>query len=330
MSSYTRLVLTLIGFVLLILLCLSVGARPIGLDGLIHGIFHFNGSANDVVVIYLRFPRVLQGLLVGAALGVGGAVIQGLTRNPLADPAVLGINGGASLALVITSTCFHGTSLAWRCPIAFVGSATALLMVYSMSTLLSAGGLSSLVILGAVVAGLTASLTTTLLLSTGHDVTNIMYWLVGSLNGSDWPNVLMVLPLILAGLALSLTLAGRLNALRLGEDVAQALGVDMTRTRAWGTLAILLLTAAAVASTGPIGFVGLLVAHIVRSVVGLDYRKVLPGSAIAGSSFLLLCDFLARTRLWVSYDEVPVGLVTACFGAPLLLFLLQRRRVYAT
>ncbi len=315
------------GLFALIGMCLLIGARPVGVHGLLHAFAHFTGSADDSVVLYLRLPRVLLGVLVGAALGVAGAILQGLTRNPLADPAVLGVNSGAALALVVAATMLHVSVGFWRGPLSVVGATLAVLMVYAGSKLIVEDTLASLVIVGSVLAGLLASVTTTILLCTGHDVTSILYWLVGSLNACDWSSVRLAAPFVLAGLAVSALLPGRLNALRLGPDVAQSISADRNITQALGLTAVVLLSAAVVASAGPIGFVGLLVAHFVRTLVGPDYRIVLPGSAVMGAALLLLCDLIARTSLWESYDEIPVGLVTACVGAPLLILLLQKKAV---
>ena len=271
-------------------------------------------------------PRVVLGMLVGAALGASGALMQGLTCNPLADPAIFGINGGASLALLLALLFFHLDAGLAYVAVAMAGAASAIAVVYGLARLCTrVNAEASLAIVGAAAGGVLSSLGTVLLLLNGRDLGVVRYWLVGSLNGRDWPVVLTVLPIVLAGLGLALTLGQRLNALSLGEGIAASLGAKPGGTRALGTAAILLLCSSAVASAGPIGFVGLFATHFVRLVVGPDYRRLLPAAAFAGAVFLPLCDLFARSVLVQSYDEIPVGLVTAVLGAPMLWLALRKR-----
>lgn len=280
--------------------------------------------AAETIVLEIRLPRVLTAMAVGAALSLAGTTFQGLLRNPLADPYVLGTASGAALGAAIAvllpiQVALLGLGLLHV--FAFVGALLAVAVVYRVSQLGALSSLTSVLLTGYAVGSLLAAgLAMTMYLS-GSNLRQIFFYLLGSFSLASWQQLAVSLPVIIIGSLLILTRARSLNALLLGEEAATHLGIDVRRDRkillAGGTL----VTAASVAVSGLIGFVGLVAPHLVRLVVGPNARLVLPLSAIYGASFLGLADLIARTP-----TELPVGVVTAMLGAPFFLYLLRRYR----
>jgi len=303
---------------------IAVGAKQIPLEQVWHGLFHYTGTDTDVVVRDLRLPRTLLGLLAGAGLGLAGAVMQALTRNPLADPGLLGINAGASAAVVSAIGFLGITSLTGYVWFAFAGAAAVSVLVYALggsrratpARLALAGTAASAALYGYVQA--------VELLNTAA-LDRMRFWTVGSLATATAPVVGQVLPFIGAGIVLALALARPLNAVALGDDTARALGTDLNRTRAVAMVAITLLCGAATAACGPIVFVGLLVPHLVRALTGPDLRWLLPYAAVLSPVLLLGADVLGRVVARPA--ELQVGIVTTLLGGPLFLHLVRRRRV---
>ncbi|MDT0269726.1 iron ABC transporter permease [Streptomyces sp. DSM 44915] len=284
------------------------------------------GDADPYIatVVESRYPRTVLGLLAGVCLAVAGTLMQGITRNPLADPGLLGVNAGAS-AGVVTATAFLGAggqagAVWWALP----GALLAGLLVYAVGSAGAATGLVRLVLAGAVVSAVLTAYIQLVTLSKPTVFDSYRYWVVGALGGRSFEVFVSVLPFAVVGLVLAALVAGGLNALALGDDSAHALGANPTLTRAGGLVAATVLCAAATAAVGPIAFVGLAVPHIVRALVGIDFRLQLLFSALLGPTLLLLADVLGRVVMRPS--ELMVGVVTAFVGAPVLLYAVRRMR----
>jgi iron complex transport system permease protein len=281
-------------------------------------LFQFDGSTDHLIIRTVRLPRAILAIVVGASLSVAGAITQGLTRNPLAAPDILGVNVGASLAVVLATFIGGDGSNQWE--FAFIGAAIAAMVVYVLGTL-GRSGLTpiKLVIAGAALSYFLGSLTTGILLLNQRTLDDIRFWLAGSLAGQDWNGLTAVLPYIVVGLASSLTLGRQLTLLTFGEEVARGLGLRTVWVKLGAATVLVLLAGSAVALAGPIGFVGLIVPHVVRFGVGVDYRWILPYAMVMGGIFLSVADMAAR--LVISPQELPVGIMTALVGAPFFIYL---------
>lgn len=280
-----------------------------------------NLSKETLVLTTLRLPRLLLGLLLGANLAVAGALMQAVTRNPLASPQVFGVNAGASLFVVLALLLFPALGTANLVYFAFFGAMIGGLLVFSFA---SVRGMTSLklALVGMAIHLLLTSLTKGLILFNDR-ITNVLYWLSGSISDSGWIEVRLILPWSIIGLILAFSLAKSLAIFQLGQDVAVGLGQNITRIRMLAAVAVVLLAGVTVAAAGAIGFIGLMVPHIVRRLVGEDYRYVLPISALCGGLLLTYADVLAR---FIAYPyESPVGIVTALLGAPFFLYLAKRQ-----
>ncbi|GIF52156.1 iron complex transport system permease protein [Asanoa ferruginea] len=325
-----RLVL-LAGAVLLLLVVLTslaVGSNPLSLARVWHALVAPDGGEAATVVWDLRVPRTLLGLVVGAALAAAGVLLQALTRNPLAEPRILGISAGASLGVVVAITVFGIGSLTGYVWFGIAGALGAGLLVFGVAARTREG--ASPVTLALVGAALDASLgavTAGLLSADARTFEEYRFWVVGGLTGRDSAVALQVLPFLLAGLVLAAVVARGLDSLALGDDVAKGLGTRVGLTRIGGGVAAVLLTGAGVAAAGPIAFVGLAVPHLARYLVGSDQRWVLAVSVLLGPSLLLAADVIGRVV--VLPGEVSAGIVTALIGAPLLAVLVNRARVVA-
>lgn len=303
---------------------IAVGAKQIPLDQVWHGVFHYSGSDTDVVIRDVRFPRTLLGLLVGAALGLAGTVMQALTRNPLADPGVLGINAGASAAVVTAISFFGVTSLAGYVWWAFAGAAAVSVAVYVLGGTRSATPVRLALAGTALTAVLVGYINAVNLLDTAA-LDKMRFWTVGSLAAATLPTVTRIAPFLAVGAVLALLLARPLNALALGDDQARALGTRLTRTRVLAMLTVTLLCGGATAACGPIVYVGLMVPHAVRALTGPDLRWILPYSAVLSPVLLVGADVLGRVV--ARPGELQVGIVTALVGGPVFIFLVRRRRM---
>jgi iron complex transport system permease protein len=324
------------GLVLLLGLLLAMtfasvayGARSIPASTVWDAIWHFDPHLDDHLVVRdLRIPRTIVGLGVGAALGLAGAVMQGVTRNPLADPSILGIEAGAALAVVTGIYTFGISSLLGYVWFGFAGAAAASVVVYVIGSVGRGGATPvKLALAGAALTAMLSSLTSAILLLDVETFDQFRFWLVGSLAGRDAAVAADVLPFLGAGAVLALALAPSLNTLALGDDMARSLGQRVPLARAVAGLSVVLLCGAATAAAGPIGFIGLTVPHIARAIVGPDYRWILPWSLVLGPTLLLGADVLAR--LVIRPSELHVGIVTALLGAPFFVALVRRRKLAA-
>ncbi|GAB1330441.1 FecCD family ABC transporter permease [Streptomyces sennicomposti] len=316
------LVLSAAVLVLVALVSIAVGAKELSLAQVWHGLFQDSGTYADVVVGE-RLSRTVLGLLAGAALGLSGAVLQALTRNPLADPGVLGINAGASAAVVTAITYFGVTSLSGYVWFAFLGAAAVGALVWFLGGSRGATPVR-LALAGAAIGAALYGYLQAVMIMDDAALGRMRFWTVGSLASATNATIVQVLPFLLAGTLLALLLARPLNALAMGDDTARALGADLNRTRALAMLAATVLCGAATAACGPIVFVGLMVPHVVRSFTGPDLRWVLPYATVLSPVLLLGADVTGR--IVARPAEVQVGVVTAIIGGPVFILLVRRRR----
>ncbi|MFI1563345.1 FecCD family ABC transporter permease [Streptomyces sp. NPDC020490] len=308
--------------VLVALASIAIGAKELSPDQVWHGLFQDTGTYGDVVVDE-RLSRTLLGLLAGAALGLSGAVLQALTRNPLADPGLLGINAGASAAVVTAMTYLGVTSLTGYVWFAFLGAAAVGALVWFLGGSRGATPVRLALAGTAISAALYGYLQAVMIMDQAA-LGTMRFWTVGSLSSATDSTILQVLPFLAAGTLLALVLARPLNALAMGDDTAKALGADVDRTRALAMLAATVLCGAATAACGPIVFVGLMVPHVVRSFTGPDLRWILPYAAVLSPVLLLGSDVVGRVVARPS--ELQVGVVTAIVGGPVFILLVRRRR----
>ncbi|WP_460064082.1 FecCD family ABC transporter permease [Streptomyces sp. YKOK-I1] len=301
---------------------IAVGAKELSVAQVWHGLFADSGTYADVVVDE-RLSRTVLGLLVGAALGLSGAVLQALTRNPLADPGLLGINAGASAAVVTAITFLGVTSLTGYVWFAFLGAAAVGALVWFLGGSRGATPVRLALAGTAISAALYGYLQAVMIMDEAA-LARMRFWTVGSLSSATDETIWQVLPFLVAGTVLALALARPLNAVEMGDDTAKALGANLNRTRALAMLAATVLCGAATAACGPIVFVGLMVPHIVRSFTGPDLRWIMPYAAILSPVLLLGSDVIGRVVARPS--EVQVGIITAIIGGPVFIFLVRRRR----
>jgi iron complex transport system permease protein len=302
---------------------LMLGAVNLGpgrvLDGLLD---RGDDSLARTIVWELRAPRVLLAVMVGASLGVAGALLQGVTRNPLADPHILGLTAGGGLAATIALRAAQDFPDRWLAPVAFLGSLAGAALVYGLSF---RGGVSPtrLALSGVAVASMLTAFTTLLLVTSTFTTQAALAWLAGGLFGRGWDDFYATWPYVVIGLALSLLLLRSMNILALGDEAAQSLGLGVERVRLFAIGAAALLAGASVAAAGMVAFVGLLIPHIARFLVGEDHRQLVPLSAILGAALVTYADVIARTIQ--APVEIPLGIVTAVVGAPFLLWLVRAK-----
>ncbi|MER6224746.1 iron chelate uptake ABC transporter family permease subunit [Streptomyces sp900105755] len=307
---------------LVALASIAIGAKQLPLDQVWHGLFHDTGTYGDVVV-GTRLSRTVLGLLAGAALGLSGAVLQALTRNPLADPGLLGINAGASAAVVTAITYFGVSTLSGYVWFAFLGAAVVGALVWFLG-----GGRGAtpvrLALAGTAISAALYGYLQAVMITDDAALNKLRFWTVGSLASAGNSTIVQVLPFLVAGTLLALGLARPLNAVAMGDDTARALGAHLGRTRALAMLAATVLCGAATAACGPIAFVGLMVPHVVRSFTGPDLRWILPYAAVLSPVLLLGADIIGR--IVARPSELQVGIVTAIIGGPVFILLVRRRR----
>lgn len=277
------------------------------------------------VIAEQRIPRTCAGVLCGICLGIAGALIQGHTKNPLADPGIIGISHGSAFAVVIGTTFLTVSSPLGVAVCALSGALGATVLVFALANLgQGAVNPTTLILGGAALSAVMAALTTSIMISNSQALEIMRRWQVGALTQADLSAIVWLGPAALSAGLVALTTAPKLNILSLGEETAQALGINITAARILGVLLIALLSALATALAGPIGFLGLIVPHMARVVGGMDYRWILPYSALIGAVVLLLADI--GGRVLVRPGEIEAGIVVALSGAPLFLLLLARRK----
>lgn len=278
----------------------------------------------EVIVFQLRLPRVLLAGLVGAALAASGTVFQGLFRNALADPAIIGVSSGAALgAVLVIVTVGAGSLGAFAVPLAaFVGATATAFVVYRLARVGPTVHVATLLLAGIAIAAVISSLMSLVMSYSGEEIRDIYAWLLGGLVAEGWRSIAIVAPVVIVGVAGATLVAHELNLVALGEERAAQLGVEVDRLKRRAIAVGALLAAAAVSVAGVIGFVGLMTPHLLRLFIGADHRRLLPASLLGGATLLILADLLARTV--IAPSELPVGVVTALVGGPFFLFLLRR------
>ncbi len=281
----------------------------------------------ETIILDIRLPRIILAGLVGGALALAGATYQGLFRNPLADPYLIGVAQGAALGAVVgflLPSNWHNMGFGIIPLLAFIGALVSTTIVYTLARVGRALPTTTLILAGVALGALLGSIVSYLIISSGEKMHGIIFWLMGSFSLSQWSEVRVVLPYILVGVAIILLYARPLNVMQLDEEQAQQLGINVERVKLVLLVVATLITAAAVSFVGIIGFVGIIIPHAVRLIWGPDHRFLLPLSVLSGAIFLILADVIARTIL--APTEIPIGVVTAIVGAPFFLYLLRRRK----
>ena len=322
--GYTFLPLSLAAAAVMAIL---IGAS-LSLPDMLRQLFHPEdmSQATRTILLQVRLPRVLMAMLVGGALSVCGVVMQGMFLNPLADPHILGISSGASVGAIVAIGLGLGGSVLGQAPVtllAFVGGVGTMFVVYLLSMRRGRSQTGTLLLAGVAMGSLLSAVSTLLLRLNYDKMDNILFWSMGSLATAGWRQVGWTLPFCLLGMGASLFYSRDLNLLSQGEEAATLLGVDVGRTRAGLMVVTALTTAGAVAATGTIGFIGLIVPHSMRAIFGPDHRHLMPLSALGGALLLVVVDTLARSV--AAPLEIPVGALTALLGAPFFIYLLRRQ-----
>lgn len=314
--------------VLLVALCaasIAFGARDITVSELFAALSGRTDTVGEAAVV-ARVPRTVLAAVVGAALALAGATMQAVTRNPLADPGILGVSGGAALAVVI-GLAFFGMSDPWSTMgLAIAGAGGAAVFVYAVGSLGRGGATPlKLALAGAAVSAAFASLVSAILLPRVDVMETFRFWQIGGVGGATWDRLLAVLPVLALGAIICLITARGMNSLALGDDLAAGLGENVGRTRLLSSAGAVILCGAATAVAGPIGFVGLVIPHFCRLLIGTDHRWLLPLSAVVGADLLLVADVIGR--IVARPEEIEVGILTALIGAPFFIWIVRRQRV---
>ncbi|WP_412850216.1 FecCD family ABC transporter permease [Brevibacillus invocatus] len=327
-TRYQKSVALIAGLVILLLSMVAsvlYGLQNFQMTTAIQAYTSFDGSNEHLIIQHTRVPRAITAAFVGGSLAVAGALLQALTRNPLASPSVFGINSGAALMIVLAlylfGSMFSFSELMW---VGFIGAGLTALFVYLLGSA-GRGGMSPIkvTLAGAAVAAFASSLTSLLMLIDNVTMEEALYWLVGSVSGRDLRHALMIVPYLVCGWVFAGMLAASLNTMSLGDDVAKSLGQKTVWVKAAIVIVVVLLAGGSVALTGPIGFVGIIIPHICRYLVGIDHRWLIPYCIVFGAIFLVLADLLSRFLLMP--NEVPVGVATAVIGVPFVIAIVRRR-----
>lgn len=299
---------------------ITLGAADITPEVVYSALFAYDATEFDHLIIQtVRLPRVVAGVLVGAALAAAGAIMQGLTRNPLADSGLLGINAGAAFAVVLTVYLVGSPSLTVYAAAALIGAGIAAAFVYGVGGMGGSASPLRLTLAGVILTAFVSSLTTAILIQDQETLDQIRFWTAGSLAGRDWSIIAQTAPLIAVGLVGSLLISRQMTTISLGEEVAKGLGQNTLVVKSIAAGMVVLLAGGAVALAGPIGFVGLVIPHVARFIAGVDYRWIIPYSAILGGILVTVADVAARIILRPL--EIPVGVMMALVGAPFFIYL---------
>lgn len=321
------LALILLALAALCVLSVVVGTRHVGMADILAALSGRTQTMGQAAVA-TRIPRTILAVMAGAALGLAGAIMQGVTRNPLADPGILGVNMGASLAVVIGIAWVGMSSLAAYVWIAILGAGVAAVSVYAIGSLGRGGATPlKLALAGAATSVALSSMVIAVVLPRNDIAGGVRAWQIGGVGGATFDAIAQVAPLLALGLLLAIPTARRLNMLALGEDLARGLGESPAVARGLAAVSAILLCGTTTAICGPIGFVGLVVPHVCRLLFGVDHRWLLPLSALTGACLLLAADTLGR--ILISPTELPVGIVTALIGAPFFIWIVRRQRISA-
>ncbi len=320
--------LLLILFLISIVLSLGFGSRTVSFAGILDGLFHPEVTSHEATIVRQRIARTIFSLMCGAALGVSGALMQAVTRNPIADPSILGVNTGASL-FVVSGMAFlsinSASSYIW---LAIIGAILTAIFVFSIGSMGASGATPlKLVLAGAATSAILSSLVTAIMIPRTNVMDKFRFWQVGSVGSGTWDTVQLFIPFLVIGLIIALCTAPGLNALALGDEVATGLGVRTGSLRLIASFAGVVLCGAATALAGPIGFIGLLATHLVRLMIGADIRFIMPLAALTGASVLTIADVCGR--FLGSPGELEVGILTAFIGAPILILITMKAKMRA-
>ena len=324
-------------FVFSIILCLallsimaifsiSLGAKSIAFTKVIDVLLGNAPDSLEAAIILQRIPRTVFGILAGGALGISGALMQSITRNPIADPSILGVNTGASL-FVVAGIAFFNITVAYQYIwLAIIGAGVTAVFVYSVASMGKDGATPlKLALSGSAVSIVLGSLVSTIMLPNNRVMEAFRFWQVGSIGSATWENIMLIIPFLLVGFIISMFISGYLNNLALGDEAATALGTNVVMTRTIGALSSVLLCGATTALAGPIGFVGLIIPHIIRLIFGSEMSKMLPLSFLGSAILMLVSDIIGRI---ISLPgETEVGIVTAVIGAPVFILAIRKGRV---
>jgi len=317
---------SLICLALTCLASLAYGARYVSFHEVLRSLFNSDYSSFNALVVRERIPRTIFSIIAGGSLGVAGTLMQAITRNPIADPSILGVNTGASLFVVSGIAFFHISTAGQYIWFALCGAAVTAIFVYGIGSLGYSGATPiKLALAGAATSAALSSLVSAIILPRTDVMDSFRFWQVGSVSGATWEGIITVLPFLVVGTVIGIISAPALNALALGDEIAKGLGVRTGVVRLSGALAGVLLCGATTALAGPIGFVGLIVPHIMRLLCGPNLRYIIPMSAVAGAILLTSADIIGR--LIGSPSELEAGIVTAFIGAPILIFIARREKV---
>ena len=324
-------------FVLSIILCLallsimavfsiSLGAKNIAFSKVVDVLLGNNPDSLEAAIILQRIPRTVFGILAGGALGISGALMQSITRNPIADPSILGVNTGASL-FVVAGIAFFNITVAYQYIwLGITGAGITAVFVYSVASMGKDGATPlKLALSGSAVSIVLGALVSTIMLPNNRVMEAFRFWQVGSIGSATWENIMLISPFLLVGFITSMFISGYLNNLALGDEAATALGTNVVMTRTIGALASVLLCGATTALAGPIGFVGLIIPHIIRLIFGSEMSKMLPLSFLGSALLMLVSDVIGRI---ISLPgETEVGIITAVLGAPVFILAIRKGRV---
>lgn len=320
------LVISIILVGISILASLAFGSRTVGWNEILDGLFHPEVQSHGANVVRQRIARTVFSLLCGAALGVSGALMQSVTRNPIADPSILGVNTGAALFVVCGISFFHIGTAGQYIWFALVGAILTAIFVFGIGSMGSGGATPlKLVLAGAATSAALSSLVMAIMIPRSNVMDQFRFWQVGSVGAGNWDSISIFIPFLVVGILIALFSAPGLNALALGDEAAKGLGVRTGTLRLVAAFGGVLLCGAATALAGPIGFIGLLATHVIRLIIGPDLRYIIPMSALAGAIILTISDVCGR--IIGSPGELEVGVVTAFIGAPILILITMKAKM---
>lgn len=328
----TKTVGKYLAFIILLGICfiasLAWGSKNIEFSQVINALLNSSDTSFAVLVVRERIPRTIFSIMAGASLGISGALMQSITRNPIADPSILGVNTGASLFVVIGMAFFNINSPNQYIWLALLGAGITAVIVYFIASI-GNGGMTpiKLALSGAATSAVLTSLVSAVILPRSDVMDSFRFWQVGSVSGATWESIRLILPFVIIGLVISIAATPALNILALGDDVGTGLGVNIGIIRIICAIAGVILSGATTAIAGPIGFVGLMIPHSIRLIFGSDLKGIVPMSAIGGAALLTIADVIGRVI--GSPSEVQVGIITAFIGAPILIIIARKAKVKA-
>ncbi len=329
-KDQSKILLAGIGSALFLIICMilsiTYGTKSVGYSNVIDAIQGINLTDYDTAVVQSRIPRMFFAVVAGAALSISGILMQSITRNPIADPSILGVNTGASLFVVSGISFLHISNGNQYILLAFLGAMITALLVYSLANMGKEGATPMKLALAGTAAGTALqSLVNTVMLPNSHVMDRFRFWQVGNVGAASWADLQLLLPYFLVGFVIAIAMANSLNTLALGDETAISLGINVSFVRAVSAVGGVLLCASTTALAGPIGFIGLMVPHLVRLLIGTDLKVTIPISAVGGSILLLVADLIGR--ILGKPGEIETGIITALIGAPVFILIVRKAKV---